>query len=289
VHYSGHVGVPWSGRKGDGKIDVRNHVKLESCNHRLKDASHAHMEGNKMVTAITAEEANVVDWRKYSDGEQLCKQLKELEANDDLEAKVEPHDARMRDLKEMFQEAGQRTDETKQYSWEKNVYEDDDTELEYSYGTFAAAASWNFNRSEPPRFSAHTATPHEEYTNVQQHMPTIEPTPIEATLLDGTSFARTSPTFFKARLGNPDHENLIGLLDNCASLSLLDRKVLNGIPGVRTHQKMVRIQGVGADVSKEFCVLPIFIDCVRACGGVKEKARIKIWVEFHIIDALNES
>jgi hypothetical protein len=66
-----------------GKLDVRNHVKLSSCNHRLKEGRsrettgerHASMEENVLVTAITAEE-KMVDWRKHTDGERLCKQLK---------------------------------------------------------------------------------------------------------------------------------------------------------------------------------------------------------------------
>jgi hypothetical protein len=239
------------------------------------------MENDTMVTAITASEATMIDWRKYSDGEQLCKQLKELEAND------ESNGMQLKDWMDTIQTAGQQ--DAKQYTWEKNVYEDDDTELEYSYGTFAEAAAWNFNRAQPPQFSAGATPSFAGQADDQQHMPTIEPTPIEPALLDGTSYARTSPTFFKARIGSPNNRSMAGLLDNCASLSLLDRKILNDIPGVKTHEKMVRIQGVGADISKEFCVLPIYIDCVRACGGVKEKARIKIWVEFHIIDALNES
>jgi hypothetical protein len=107
--------------------------------------------------------------------------------------------------------------------------------------------------------------------------------------MEQLTHARSSPTFFKARLGNKDNKCVVRLLDNCASLSLIDRKLLAQLPGVQTRKEHIRIQGVGSDKSKEFCVLPIYIDCVRSKDGQKESARIKLWAEFHVLDNLCES
>jgi hypothetical protein len=272
-----------------GKLDVRNHVKLSSCNHRLKEGGigeatgdrHASMEENVLVTAITAEE-KMVDWRKHTDGERLCKQLKYLEERDALHPK---HADWEKELRAAISE--EHTPEEDMYRWEKNIFDDDDTDLDCDYGTFTRAAAWNFNRVKSPKYCAASDEPRS--VPKQGNSLILEPTPIDPIVLDGTSYARSSPTFFKAKLGDSERPCTIGLLDNCASLSLLDRKILTTMPEARIKEKTIRIQGVGTDTSKEFCVLPIYIDCIRSCGGIKEKAKIKIWVEFHIIDDLNES
>jgi hypothetical protein len=224
---------------------VSNHVKLASCNHRFKEERHACVEGKTVVTAVTAaEETASVDSRKYCDGDKLCKQLKRIEEEDQC--------SRL-DWREEMEKAMKEGPDLDPYVWEKNIYEDDDTELEYSYSMFADGAAWNFNRSGSPKFSAHDMLDRERHDPERQADGlTLEPTPVEPTLLDGKSYARTSPTFFKARLGSPEQPNTIGLLDNCASLSLLDRKILDKMPGVKTKEKQIRIQGVGTDVSKEF-------------------------------------
>jgi hypothetical protein len=58
---------------------------------------------------------------------------------------------------------------------------------------------------------------------------------------------------------------------------------------VWTKQKTIQIQGVRRHTSREFCILPVYIVCIYSCGGVKEKAKIKKCVEFHIINNLNDS
>jgi transposase InsO family protein len=174
--------------------------------------------------------------------------------------------------------------------WQKCSYDDDTrTKFDKQYDHFITQASWNFNRTSAPTFSKRPQTCLAKADSSENEECVMELQPLDPAELDGTAYARSSPTFFKARLGSKDNKNVVGLLDNCASLSLIDRKLLAHIPEVRIQEKHVRIQGVGSDESKEFCVLPIYIDCVRSKDGQKESARVKLWAEFHILDSLCES
>jgi hypothetical protein len=112
--------------------------------------------------------------------------------------------------------------------------------------------------------------------------------PLNPSDLNDTAYARTSPTFFKARLGSKDSKCVVGLLDNYTSLSLIDRKLLAQLPSVDIRKEHVHIQGVGSDESKKFCVLSIYINCVRCKDVQKESAHVKLWAAFHILDNLCE-
>jgi hypothetical protein len=110
VHHPSDVGILWKVGKEGGKLDVRNHVKLTVCNHRFKgDASHnaetrgstsaldttkaptgcsvedshhqthCFLANDEMKTAVEPAKTTIVDWRKFSDGDKLCKQLKDIE------------------------------------------------------------------------------------------------------------------------------------------------------------------------------------------------------------------
>jgi hypothetical protein len=80
-------------------------------------------------------------------------------------------------------------------------------------------------------------------------------------------------------------------LDNCAAISLIDRRSINALqPPPILHEGEVHIKGIGSSVSKEFCVLPIFIDVTeQEESGIRRKRKVRILVEFHVIEDLNES
>jgi hypothetical protein len=118
VHYSSYVGVLRKDREAEGKLDVRNHVKLTVCNHRLKgdthhepdpvgstsamdsgrapsgcstelqhDHTHSFLAAERVQAAVESASSTVVDWRKFSDGDKLCKQLKDIEKKEDGQAR----------------------------------------------------------------------------------------------------------------------------------------------------------------------------------------------------------
>jgi hypothetical protein len=245
--------------------------------------THCFLANDEMQTAVEPAKTTIVDWRKFSDGDKLCKQLKDIEKreHDDV-----VHDTWRDELKNALRSGAE---DKVPYKWEKCQYNTAYAEFDAKYDNYIARANWNFDRSKAPVFSnsAHTYATKGDRTDNDAHV--IEPRPMDPAKLDGTAYARSSPTFFKARLGSKDNKCLVGLLDNCASLSLIDRKLLAELPDVQIRKEHVKIQGVGSDESKEFCILPFYIDCVKSKDGQKESARVKLWAEFHILDNLCES
>jgi hypothetical protein len=249
----------------------------ESSQHQ----THCFVADDEVHTAVEPANSTIVDWRKFSDGDKLCKQLKDIEKREHSHAEHE-------DWREELKNALLSETENKiPYKWQKCAY--NTQQFDETYDNFTARANWNFDRSKAPVFSnlAHTHATKENKPENDAYV--MEPRPLDPAKLDGTAYARSSPTFFKARLGNKDNKSVVGLLDNCASLSLIDRELLAYLPDTQIRKEHVRIQGVGSDESKEFCILPIYIDCVRSKDGQKESARVKLWAEFHILDNLCES
>jgi hypothetical protein len=213
----------------------------------------------------------------------LCKQLKDIE-------KREHNHAMHEDWRDELKNTLLSGAENKMpYKWQKCSYNTRQAEFDEKYDNFTARANWNFDRSRAPVFSnlAHTHATKENKSENDAYV--MEPRPLDPAKLDGTAYARSSPTFFKARLGSKDNKCVVRLLDNCASLSLIDRKLLAYLPDAQIRKKHVCIQGVGSDKSNEFCILPIYIDWVRSRDGQKESARVKLWAEFHVLDNLCES
>jgi hypothetical protein len=78
---------------------------------------------------------------------------------------------------------------------------------------------------------------------------------------------------------------------NCAAISLIDRKLLKTLdPPPELYDGQLKIKGIGSSKSSQFCVTPIFIDVTkRDENGIRQKRKVRILVEFHVIDDLNES
>jgi hypothetical protein len=66
----------------------------------------------------------------------LCKQLKHLEERDGVHPK---HSDWEKELCAAISE--ETTPEEEMYRWEKNIFDDDDTDLEHDYGIFTRAAA----------------------------------------------------------------------------------------------------------------------------------------------------
>jgi hypothetical protein len=91
--------------------------------------------------------------------------------------------------------------------------------------------------------------------------------------LDGLAYTRASPTFIRARINDLNRRPTVGLLDNCAAISLIDRKLLQTMePPPELYDGEVNIKGIGHSKCSQFCVMPIFIDVTeRDDSGERQK------------------
>jgi hypothetical protein len=305
---------------------VRNHVKLASCNHRLKEPLVASTEcvkvtgreeihvcntrlkeldespgsrhtdttteGQGRPVAFLAAEEIVTDWRKRTDGHVMAKRLKEIEATE-----FELHRTGLRQTKhqedwmQRLENAMREETEIPERpppKYKASLYDSERINLEYE--DFTSRASWNFGRNRRPVFKDYGSAAYAAQTPCDLPF-IIQPEPICPALLDGRAYTRASPTFFRARINEAQNRPTAGLLDNCAAISLIDRRLINTLqPPPTLYHGEVHIKGIGSNVSKEFCVLPIFIDVTEKDeSGVRRKRKVRILVEFHVIEDLNES
>jgi hypothetical protein len=349
----------------EGKLNVRDHVKLANCNHRLKEtpvattrrrndeeckevpeqeirvcntrlkkpavmatvqenvteckkatgleeihvcntgskeadesdvSRHADTttEGQGRPIALLAAGEIVTDWRKRTDGHAMAKRLKEIEA-----AESELHRTGIRptkqheDWKHKLENAmleDPATPERPPPKYKASAF--DSTKVGLGYEDFTSRASWNFGRNRRPVFRDYGSSAYTVRTPPSDDAPyIIQPEPISPAKLDGRAYTRASPTFFRARISEVQNKPTVGLLDNCAAISLIDRKLINALqPPPALYDGEVHIKGIGSSVSKEFCVIPIFIDVTEQDdSGVRRKRKVRILVEFHVIEDLNES
>jgi hypothetical protein len=307
---------------------VRNHVKLSSCNHRLKEsdtavdtaestsvekvamAGRAAMERmyntrearNDTFTNFHAEATtedglqgavlstdDAPDWRKNSDGHTMAKNLKHIERQEAFQRTTGMRSAKQQeDWRKQLEEAMAQGDDTghKVRHYKVNTY--DATPVHFTYDDFTTKASWNFGRKGRPIFRDYGTT---STSPVDTQPFIIDHQPLSPATLDGTAYTRASPTFFKARMENVRWKPTIGLLDNCAAISLIDSKLIQQLDTEPTmFDREVKIKGVGSSTSNKFCIIPIYIDVTeKDSNGIKIKKRARIPVEFHVIDNLNES
>jgi hypothetical protein len=314
----------------EGKLGVRNHVKLVNCNHRLKaetqavaeerkedtcleatgredirvcntrlkeyppvttggQHANATTEGQGSPVAMLASEEIEIDWRKRTDGHTMAKRLKGLELAESELVRTGLRPTRhQEDWRRKLEEAMQEAPPEERPQYKTSKY--DSAQVRMLYEDFTSRASWNFGRNRRPVFrdygsAAYTAQPPGTLPFI------IQPEPISPAKLDGRAYTRASPTFFRARINEAQNRPTVGLLDNCAAISLIDRNLLKTLhPQPQLYDGEVHIKGIGSSVSKEFCVLPIFIDVTETDpSGIRRKKKVRILVEFHVIEDLNES
>jgi hypothetical protein len=304
---------------------VRNHVKLVSCNHRLKSETQAvpdacldatgredirvcntrlkpespaitggrhadaTTEGQGSPVAMLASDEIEIDWRKRTDGHTMAKRLKGLEqAESELDRTGLRPTKHHRDWKQKLEDAMQDIPPERPPTYKASSY--DSAQVRMAYEDFTSRASWNFGRNRRPVFRDYGSAAYTARTPCDLPF-IIQPEPVSPAMLDGRAYTRASPTFFRARINEVQHRPTVGLLDNCAAISLIDRRLIKALhPQPELYEGEVHIKGIGSSVSKEFCVLPIFIDVTENdASGVRRKRKVRILVEFHIIEDLNES
>jgi hypothetical protein len=307
---------------------VRNHVKLLHCNHRLKDSQRETMEGpgstqcakatgredvrvcntrhkgegqdpsthaqastqEEETTAMMSSYDTEIDWRKSTDGHLMAKRLKDIEQEESDYRKTgmraaRKHEEWRTELERAMTDAPSASKREPVY--QASAYDTGSSPLKYE--DFTSQAKWNFRRDKRPVFRnqgplAFSATAVPDTPHV------IVPKPVDPEKLDGLAYTRASPTFIRARINDVSRRPTVGLLDNCAAISLIDRSLLGRMePPPELYNGEVNIRGIGSSKSSEFCVMPIFIDVTERADGERRKRKVRILVEFHVMDNLNES
>jgi hypothetical protein len=283
--------------------------EVRVCNTRHKETSPVsqsfHSEAStdeEESTAVMSADDAELDWRRLTDGHMMAKKLKNIEQEETEHRRTGMRPAcRHGEWKKELEKAMTSTAATPVYQasdcdagtpatavtpvYQASAFDSGTTRLRYE--DFTSQAQYNFRRDRRPVFRNHSPL---AYSSSVQPPFFIQPTPIDPAKLDGLAYTRASPTFIRARINNLKPRPTVGLLDNCAAISLIDRKLLMTMePPPERYDGEVNIKGIGSSKSSEFCVMPIFIDVTEKEDGIRRKRKVRIRVEFHIIDNLNES
>jgi hypothetical protein len=238
---------------------------VQACNTRHKENGpelSAHAESstdNEDTTALMAVDDTEIDWRKRIAGHLMAKKLRDIEQQESEHRRTGMRPARKHDewrteLKTAMNRLSPKKKRTPVY--QASAYDTESSSLRYE--DFTSKAEWNFRRDRRPVFTnqgplafAARALPPTPYV--------IQPTPVDPQKLDGLAYTRASPTFMRARINDLNRRPTIGLLDNCAAISLIDRKLLKTLdPLPELYDGEVNITGIGSSKSSQFCVMPIF-------------------------------
>lgn len=103
---------------------------------------------------------------------------------------------------------------------------------------------------------------------------------------DGRSFLRSTPTFFRPRLGRSDAPKVRALLDNCANLCLANKTfVLTHAPdSVIRDDFTTGVDGIGSARTVGYVHLPLYIDCLSRIEG--RTCKVELHLEIHLVDNL---
>lgn len=103
---------------------------------------------------------------------------------------------------------------------------------------------------------------------------------------DGRCFLRSTPTFFRPRVGHSQAQKTRALLDNCANLCLANKAfLLRCIPSAVIHDDFTTgVDGIGSSQTVGYVHAPIYIDCISRVGG--KTGKVELNVEIHLIDNL---
>jgi hypothetical protein len=295
---------------GDDSTDVALETRCEMasgreevrvCNTRHKPASpisqsfhaEASVDEDGSTAMMAADEAEI-DWRKRTDGHLMAKMVKKIEQEESEYRRTGMRsDSKQDDWRTELQKAMESTQSRTANPepaatpvYQASAFDSGSTHLRYE--DFTAQAQWNFRRDRRPVFRNHGPL---AYSAAAEPPYVIQPNPIDPSKLDGLAYTRASPTFIRARINDLNRRPTVGLLDNCAAISLIDRSLLMTMePPPERYDGEVNIKGIGSSTSREFCVMPVFIDVTeKDDDGIKRKRKVRILVEFHVMDNLNES
>ena len=104
--------------------------------------------------------------------------------------------------------------------------------------------------------------------------------------VDGRCFLRSTPTFFRPRVGHSQAPKTGGLLDNGANLCLANHAfILRYIPTVSIHDEFVTgVDGIGTARTIGYVHIPIYVDCMSRVGG--KTGKVELNLEVHLVDDL---
>jgi hypothetical protein len=129
--------------------------------------------------------STIIDWRKFSDGDKLCKQLKDIE-------KKEYDHAQQEDWrKELTNVLLPGAESTTLHKWEKYSYNDTpQDEFNKRYEDFISKANWNFNPTTAPMFANRPHMRQTKEHSSDSDTCVMEPGPLNPVELDGTAYPR---------------------------------------------------------------------------------------------------
>ena len=105
------------------------------------------------------------------------------------------------------------------------------------------------------------------------------------TQTDGRCFLRSTPTFFRPRIGHSKAPKTRALLDNCANLCLANRSFLERMsPGNTVHEFSTEVDGIGTARTSGYVHIPIYIDCMSKVDG--KVGKVELNLEVHLVDGL---
>ena len=95
---------------------------------------------------------------------------------------------------------------------------------------------------------------------------------------DGRCFLRSTPTFFRPRVGNSQASKTRALLDNCANLCLANKAfLLRCIPSATIHDDFTTgVDGIGSSHTVGYVHAPIYVDCISRIGGKVGKVELNL-------------
>lgn len=103
---------------------------------------------------------------------------------------------------------------------------------------------------------------------------------------DGRCFLRSTPTFFRPRVGSSRTPRTGAHLDNCANLCHADKAfLLRCMPTITIHEEFTTgVDGIGSARTVGYVHAPIYIDYMSRVGG--KIGKVELNLEIHLIDGL---
>ena len=104
---------------------------------------------------------------------------------------------------------------------------------------------------------------------------------------DGRCFLRSTPTFFRPRVGHSQAPRIRALLDNCANLCLANKAfILQSVPGISVYDDFTTgVDGIGSARTVGYVHLPIYVDCMSRVGG--KTGKVELNLEVHLMETLS--
>ena len=104
---------------------------------------------------------------------------------------------------------------------------------------------------------------------------------------DGRCFLRSTPTFFRPRVGHSQAPRTRALLDNCANLCLANKAfILRSVSGISVCDDFTTgVDGIGSARTVGYVHIPIYVDCMSRMGG--KAGKVELNLEVHLMDTLS--